>query len=111
MLGTVMLIMVTLFAVLGAYYLSDLFTAHVFRPKRARRVVILAATDCIEDLWNNVLDLRTRLPHTVILVLCKEGTPTCQRLEASLRDVVFATPQTVGAVVCEQLMEGCAQGM
>ncbi|MEG2930809.1 MAG: hypothetical protein RR825_03390 [Ruthenibacterium sp.] len=111
MLSAVMLILVTMFAVLGAYYLSDMFTAYVFRPKRLRRLVILQATEGMEEMWNGVLDVRARLPHTEIIVLCKEGAPTCQRLEPSLRDVVFATPQTVGAVVCEQLMERCAQKM
>lgn len=104
MISVLMLIIVTVFAVLGAYYLSDLFTASVFRPKHVQRVAVLLGTDHMEDMWNGVLDLRSRMPHTKIIVLCPEETPTCQRLEPSLRDVVFATPDTVGDVVCEQLL-------
>lgn len=110
MMSVVMLIVVTIFAVLGAYYLSDLFTASVFKPKHVQRVAVLLGTDHMEDMWNNVLDLRARMPHTHIIVLCPEETATCQRLEPSLRDVVFATPETVGAVVCEQLLMAEAAG-
>ena len=104
MLSVIMLVIVTLFAVLGAYYVSDLLTEGMFRKRHISRITVLLATDCLEDMWNGVLDLRAKMPHTNIIVLCKEGTPTAQRREPSLRDVVFATPETVGAVVCEQLL-------
>ena len=104
MLSGIMLIFVTMFAVIGAYYLSDLLTAFLFRSKRQANVAVLMAGDRMEDVWNGVLDLRARLPQSTVVVLCKSLPADTQHLEPSMQNVLFATPETVGEVVCQQLV-------
>ncbi len=101
MLSGVMLIVVTMFAVLGAYYLSDLLTGHLLRRKRARPLVVVEA-ESGEQLWSGVLDVRAVLPDAPVVVLCeqREALPPPG---AGLRGVAFATPETLGRVVQAQL--------
>lgn len=103
MLSGVMLIVVTMFAVLGAYYLSDLLTACLFRSGAQNHVSVMPAGERVEDLWNSVLDLRARVPQSTIVVLCQTLPQECTRLEPSMQDVIFATPDTLSDVVCSQL--------
>ena len=46
MLSGVMLIIVTMFAVLGAYYLSDLLTNCLFRRRKAAEALV------VRQLWS-----------------------------------------------------------
>ena len=99
MLSGVMLIIVTMFAVLGAYYLSDLLTNCLFRRRKA--LVVLRA-DTSEQMWAGVLDARAALPDTAVVVLCPQEdafTPP----GAGMRGVAFATPDTLAQVVQAQL--------
>ena len=96
MLSGVMLIIVTMFAVLGAYYLSDLLTNCL-----AEALVVLRA-DTSEQMWAGVLDARAALPDTAVVVLCPQEdafTPP----GAGMRGVAFATPDTLAQVVQAQL--------
>lgn len=102
MLSGIMLIIVTMFAVLGAYYLSDLLTACLFKSKTESRVAVLLAADRMEDVWNGVLDLRARIPQSTIVILCQTLPADTLRLEPSMQGVVFATPETLAEVVCRQ---------
>lgn len=104
MFGSIMLVIVTLFAVIGAYYLSDLMTNYLFRTKLPRRMAIVLAADSMETMWNSVLNVRAKLPHSEIIVLCAEELQNAQVLAPSLQDVTFATPDTVGELVQRQLM-------
>ena len=87
MLSGVMLIIVTMFAVLGAYYLSDLLTNCLFRRRKAAEALVVLRADTSEQMWAGVLDARAALPDTAVVVLC----------------VAFATPDTLAQVVQAQL--------
>lgn len=103
MLSGIMLIIVTMFAVLGAYYLSDLLTGCLFKSNAKNRVAVLLATERVEDVWNGVLDLRARIPQSTIVILCQTLPDESQRLEPSMQGVLFATADTLADVVCRQL--------
>ena len=75
MLSGVMLIIVTMFAVLGAYYLSDLLTNCLFRRRKAAEALVVLCPQ--EDAF----------------------TPP----GAGMRGVAFATPDTLAQVVQAQL--------
>lgn len=107
MLSGVMLIVVTMFAVLGAYYLSDVLTACLFRSKRAEGpVVVVTTARSTQDaaLWNNVLNVRSRMPHSTVVVVLPELSCQTAQMEPSLQEVLFATPDTLSDTVCGQLL-------
>ena len=102
MLSGVMLIIVTMFAVLGAYYLSDLLTNCLFRRRKAAEALVVLRADTSEQMWAGVLDARAALPDTAVVVLCPQEdafTPP----GAGMRGVAFATPDTLAQVVQAQL--------
>lgn len=102
MLSGVMLIVVTMFAVLGAYYLSDLLTRCLLRRKGTRGALAVLRAETGEQMWSGVLDLRALLPDLPVVVLCAEGeTPVPPG--ADLRGVALATPDTLADVIEAQL--------
>lgn len=102
MLSGVMLIIVTMFAVLGAYYLSDLLTQGLFRHKRLQDAVVLVAAQTQEEVWSGVLDTRKKLPDAHVVVLCPPELQL-QPLEPGMKGVLFATTETLSATVQELL--------
>ena len=72
MLSGVMLIIVTMFAVLGAYHLSDLLTNCLFRRRKAAEALVVLRADTSEQMWAGVLDARAALPDTAVVVLCPQ---------------------------------------
>ncbi len=104
MLSGVMLIVVTMFAVLGAYYLSDLLTRCLLRRKGTRDAVVVLRARTGERLWSDVLDLRALLPDLPVVVLCgKDGTPVPPGTE--LRGVTMATADTLADSIRSQFAE------
>lgn len=102
MLSGVMLIVVTTFAVLGAYYLTELLAQGLSRHRKMPGAVVVLAPGRGGDVWGDVLDVRGRLPDTHVVVLTA-GACNLQGLEPSMKGVVFATADTVAQAVCEQL--------
>ena len=51
----VILIVITMFAVLGAYYLSDLAAQWFAGRKRLRRAVVVVSGESPEEIWENVM--------------------------------------------------------
>ena len=102
MLSGIMLIVVTMFAVLGAYYVSEMLTRCLLRRRKLQNAVVLLAAHSPEEMWNGVLDVRAKLPESAVVVLCAQELEL-HRLEPSMKGVVFATPDTLGEVVCAQL--------
>ena len=96
------LIVVTLFAALGVYYLLELAASALFRRGKLKNAVVLLAVGSTEEMWNNVLHVRARLPESGVIVLCEKELDVA-RLEPGLKGVVFASPDTVGDTVCNQL--------
>lgn len=107
MLSGVLLIVVTMFAVLGAYYLSDVLTSCLFRSGREETpTVVVTTARSAQDaaLWNNVLNVRSRMPRSAVIVVMPELSEQTEQLEPSLQNVLFATPETLSETVCEQLL-------
>lgn len=102
MLSGVMLVVVTTFAVLGAYYLTELLAQGLARHRKMPGAVVVLAPSKGGDVWGDVLDLRDRLPDAHVVVVTA-GACNLQGLEPSMKGVVFATADTVGPAVCEQL--------
>ncbi|MBP8855268.1 MAG: hypothetical protein KBG54_02050 [Oscillospiraceae bacterium] len=103
MLNGVMLIIVTMFAVLGAYFLSDVLTACIFRGNDIPRAVVLLSTGSLEQMWNGVLEVRQKNPDCEVIILCTGAVDEKARLEPSMRGVSFATPDTLGVTLCTRL--------
>ena len=99
MLSGVMLIIVTMFAVLGAYYLSDLLTNCLFRRRKAAEALVVLRADTSEQMWAGVLDARAALPDTAVVVLC----PQEDAFTPPGAGMAFATPDTLAQVVQAQL--------
>lgn len=104
MLSGVMLIVVTMFAVLGAYYLSDLLTGCLFRRRKAEDALVVLRAETGDRMWSGVLDVRAVLPDIPVVVLCAEGE-TVSPPGAGVRGVALATPETLAEVVEAQLNE------
>ena len=96
------LIVVTMFAALGVYYLLELAASALFRRGKLKNAVVLLAVGSTEEMWNNVLHVRARLPESGVIVFCEKELDVA-RLEPGLKGVVFASPDTVGDTVCSQL--------
>lgn len=103
MLSGIMLIIVTMFAVLGAYYLSDVLTMCLFKANRLQDAVVVLPSESLEQMWNGVLDVRRRLPEASIIVLSDRLEQHGKAMEPGMENVVFATPETIGALVCSAL--------
>ena len=104
MLSGVMLIVVTMFAVLGAYYLSDVLTGCLFRRKKAGEALVVLRAETGDRMWAGVLDVRAALPDIPVVVLCAEGE-TLSPPGAGVRGVALATPETLAEVIAAQLDE------
>ena len=70
MLSGVMLIIVTMFAVLGAYYLSDLLTNCLFRRRKAAEALVVLRADTSEQLSLIHISEPTRLGMISYAVFC-----------------------------------------
>lgn len=102
MLSGVMLIIVTMFAVLGAYYLSDLLTNCLFRRRKAAEALVVLRADTSEQMWAG------RAGCTRGFAGHRGGgaVPAGGRFTppgAGMRGVAFATPDTLAQVVQAQL--------
>ena len=102
MLSGILLILVTMLAVLGAYYLTELASqAGAKRKTLKNAVVLLCAQDARADVGRRAGCAR-QLPDAALVVLSPKAAEA-QPLEPSMRGVTFASPGTVGAEVCRLL--------
>ena len=106
MLSGILLILVTMLAVLGAYYLTELASQAGAKRKTLKNAVVLLCAQDAEQMWAAVLDARAKLPDAALVVLSPEAQP----LEPSMRGVTFASPGTVGAEVCRLLAVPYSEG-
>ena len=104
MLSGVMLIVVTMFAVLGAYYLSDVLTGCLFRRKMAGEALVVLRAETGDRMWAGVLDVRAVLPDIPVVVLCADGE-TIFPPGAGVRGVALATRETLAEVIEAHLEE------
>lgn len=103
MLSGVMLIIVTMFAVLGAYFLSDILTECIFKKNSAPKVIVVLASNGAEQVWNSVVDAKAKMPDTEIIVLCNSEPARCEAVVPSLRGVSFASSANIGQAVSNKL--------
>ena len=96
MLSGILLILVTMLAVLGAYYLTELASQAGAKRKTLKNAVVLLCAQDAEQMWAAVLDARAKLPDAALVVLSPKAAEA-QPLEPSMRGVTFASPGTVGA--------------
>ena len=104
MLSGGMLIVVTMFAVLGAYYLSDVLTGCLFRRKKAGEALVVLRAETGDRMWAGVLDVRAVLPDIPVVVLCADGE-TIFPPGAGVRGVALATRETLAEVIEAHLEE------
>ena len=98
MLSGILLILVTMLAVLGAYYLTELASQASAKRKTLKNAVVLLCAQDAEQMWA----ARAKLPDAALVVLSPKAAGA-QPLEPSMRGVTFASPATVGAEVCRLL--------
>lgn len=98
MLSGIALIIVMMFAVLGVYFLSDTL-ARAWSSERPENAVVVLAADTPEEMWSGVLNIRSRLPSSEIIVLQRKDGLAGLRMESSLKGVRFATAGEIGEVV------------
>jgi hypothetical protein len=103
------LIVVTAFAVWGAYCLAELLGQCLCRPQKTphgSRLVAVLAADTLPEVWNGVLDVRTQWPTCPVIVV-SDTDEAWQGLEQTMQGVLFAVPDTLGDAVCRQLLVRC----
>ena len=69
MLSGILLILVTMLAVLGAYYLTELASQASAKRKTLKNAVVLLCAQDAEQMWAAVLDARAKLPDAALVVL------------------------------------------
>lgn len=99
MLSGVMLIVITMFAVLGAYFLSEVLTDYVFKNSSAPKSVVVLANGSVEKVWNAVIEVRNKLPNCQIFVVCQNTTQSAENLQLPVKGVTFTTPENVGETI------------
>lgn len=99
----IILIIVTMFAVLGAYFLSDVLTSCIFKGQEVPRAVVLLSSGNLEQMWNNVLEVRQKLPDCEIIVMCSGAMDERERLDPSMRGIYFVTESEVGVMLTARL--------
>ncbi len=104
MLEGVLLILVLMLAVYGAYCAADLVLSVIHHSKdTAARIVVLKAKEG-SDVWEGVLDARTRFPDIPIVVLCEKQAPLTPP-DAGWRGIAFAQEETLAQTVCAMLCQ------
>jgi hypothetical protein len=105
----VALIIVTAFAVWGAYCLAELLAQCLRRPSempRSPRLVAVLAADTLPEVWSGVLDVRTQWPTCPVIVV-SDTDEAWQGIEQAMQGVLFTSPDTLGDAVCRQLLVRC----
>ena len=79
MLSGILLILVTMLAVLGAYYLTELASQASAKRKTLKNAVVLLCAQDAEQMWAAVLDARAKLPDAALVVRSPKaaGAPRC----------------------------------
>lgn len=75
----VILIIITMFAVFGAYYLSDLAAQWFAGRKHLRRAVVVISGESPEEIWENVMVVRGRMPELSVLAVYEQKQSACLR--------------------------------
>ncbi len=103
-LGAVLLITVTALSVLGAYYLSGLFSGFFYNNFKNCRHLIVLAQDDVETTWHNILNIQKKYNNIKIIVLCKNNYfSKNENSHSFLKDVDFTTPEELSNYVCSNL--------
>ncbi len=97
-----MLIVITMFAVLGAYYLSDVLMRGMARTGHTDSAVVLLAADTPESMWSGVMDVRGKLPELPVVIVCPERAQP-RRLEPGMRGVRFVSSDGLAPELREAL--------
>lgn len=97
-----MLIVITMFAVLGAYYLSDVLMRGMARAGHTDSAVVLLAADTPESMWSGVMDVRGKLPELPVVIVCPERAQP-RRLEPGMRGVRFVSSDGLAPELREAL--------
>ncbi len=104
MLSVIVVIVVTIFAVLGAYYLSDLLASLIYGGADKCRYIVVGTAENRQNVWNSVLDLRRKFKGEKIVILCDAKTQqTVKMLSKDEQDVIFAVPDTIADIICDEL--------
>ncbi len=102
MLSGVMLIIVTMFAVLGVYYTAEV-AAEFFAKRKLTRTVMVTAYSENEGIYETVMHLRRCVPECEVVVLCNDGNIACEKLAGSMRGVHFTTCDNAVQLICDVL--------
>lgn len=102
MLSGVMLIIVTMFAVLGAYYTAEL-AAEFFAKKQLTRTVLVTMCTDNNGAYDAVMNARRAAPQCEVVVLCRDGRAPSEGVSTAMRGVHFATKEEAADIICDIL--------
>lgn len=103
MLSGILLILVTMLAVLGAYYLTELASQAGAKRKTLKNAVCCFGAQDAEQMWAAVLGCARPSCRTRRWWCFRLRRPRHSRWSPAWRGVTFASPGTVGAEVCRLL--------
>ena len=97
-----MLIMITAFAVLGAYHLSELVVRALWSGTRTPRSVLLVAVQTPEQAWSSAAQLRGKMPEQELVLVYPRGLSAHQAVP-EMRGVCTITADVLAPALCEML--------
>lgn len=97
-----MLIVITMFAAVGAYYLSELFVQTIFKDKRMPHSVVVMAQESPEQAWADVLKIRSCIQGQQVLVVCPRAKQVT-KMQAALHDVTVIQANCLPRHLCQML--------
>lgn len=98
----VILIVITMFAVLGAYYLSDLVAQWFAGRKRLRQAVVVVTGESPEEIWENVMAVRGRMPELSVLAVYEQNQSACLR-EPGMKNIRVVAAEELTPALKEAL--------
>ena len=102
MLSGVMLIIVTMFAVLGAYYTAEL-AAEFFAKKQLTRTVLVTMCTDNNGAYDAVMKRAPCRAAVRVVVLCRDGRAPSEGVSTAMRGVHFATKEEAADIICDIL--------
>lgn len=102
-MDNILIVLITGMAVLGAYYLAELITEGVSRPKAAQALLVITSPVDPADVLSVTGPVRRQLPRCQVVANLGGSLPDCPAPVAGLRGVAFVTGDQLHQEVLRQL--------
>ncbi|MBC5580205.1 hypothetical protein H8S23_01655 [Anaerofilum sp. BX8] len=102
-MNSLLVILITGMAVLGAYYLAELFSEGMEKPKNEEAVLVLPGPVSPAQVLEITAMVRQKLPRCQVIAGMGDSVPDAPMPAAGLRGVAFAASCDLEAAVIREL--------